>query len=867
MRRRSSRLTAVIFAALVVVAVSLSGQAPSRASSVPPSTTSPYTITPGVPWADTSGNVIQGHNGSIIQGQGPDASTYYWIGDDIRGGSRLNAACYSSTDLVHWTFQGDVLPGNGVKDLSVDPNWKSPPVPSPDVPAVYLLGPVKVIYVPAHGTTAAKYVLWAGVSIKRFTDGNKNPDPRPAPYFLLDDAYNDGGNPCDPYTWVKQTPFYAPGGAPSGDIGIFKDSNGTGYLISEDQAGKGPGNCVVLTDPTCFQQPGSGCCIRIYQMQGPDDETLVQTPVTDALPDCEAPAMFEDTSTSPPTYYLIASRKTGWPPNVNIYASTTSLSNWTSSTWNTLAASGGQGAANAAGPCPNLTANDKTNTCDSQSFGVLQVNGTSTGTKYVYLGDRWDSTDLGDSGYVWLHLNVDTKTSALSIDCTTVNWSINTSTADMQTLDPAEFGPYLTFTNPINNTVMEIASYNQKAGTAVDQAASNGRTDQQWQLVSEPTVVGSGNSATPVYEIENLNSGMVLQAMQNGPGPIDQEPMQTSPGPLNSQEWDFVSLKDPPTTGTQYLTLQNLAAPGDVISLPQNPADGDPLALAPAASPSSPDPHQEWALSEAPGLWGYTYEGNVDNEVGTPWFGSLAGTGISDVAGMAVTKDGGGYWLVESTTGSNPTGEVTSFGDAAPKIPNITLNTACPAIEGVVTDPAAGFWAFDACGDVYAEAGATAQPEQACPAPATVAGMAAALPSQANPHGGYWQVCSDGTVLSFGDASTSNLTQVPTSSSCPIQGAVSDPAGGFWAYDACGNVTAEAGATYYGEKTGDSVISMAAAPDGQGYWLIGAATGSLLQVRYYPVYHFGDATEIAGDEIPQNSFGVALRGVASDPNM
>ena len=75
----------------------------------------------------------------------------------------------------------------------------------------------------------------------------------------------------------------------------------------------------------------------------------------------------------------------------------------------------------------------------------------------------------------------------------------------------------------------------------------------------------------------------------------------------------------------------------------------------------------------------------------------------------------------------------------------------------------------------------------------------------------------------------------PVGPSPTFTGITGDPAGGYWAYTACGNVIQEAGATWYGSEAGSisNEVGVAATPDGGGYWLI-TATGT--------VYAYGDAT-------------------------
>jgi hypothetical protein len=191
--------------------------------------------------------------------------------------------------------------------------------------------------------------------------------------------------------------------------------------------------------------------------------------------------------------------------------------------------------------------------------------------------------------------------------------------------------------------------------------------------------------------------------------------------------------------------------------------------------------------------------------------------------GLAVTADGGGYWLVASD------GTVYPFGDATT---GTSISSTCPtsSIIGAVGDPAGGYLAYTACGNVYPEAGAPWYDSAfgKIPNHAVAAGLAV------TPDGhGYWLVASDGTVYPFGDATTgANI-----STTCSIIGAVGDPAGGYWAYTACGNIYNEAGAPWFGSEAGDlpknNGVGLAVTADGGGYWQY-TSDGT--------VYAFGDAT-------------------------
>src|SRR3954464_6026794 len=65
-------------------------------------------IEPGEVWPDASRNHIQAHGGGIIKIN----KTYYWYGEERRQGldtAFRYVSCYSSKDLMNWTFLGDAL--------------------------------------------------------------------------------------------------------------------------------------------------------------------------------------------------------------------------------------------------------------------------------------------------------------------------------------------------------------------------------------------------------------------------------------------------------------------------------------------------------------------------------------------------------------------------------------------------------------------------------------------------------------------------------------------------------------------------------------------------------------------------------------
>lgn len=819
MRHRKGRFTAVILLALATITLSFTANAPSRASTPAPATTPPQEFTPGVPWADTGGNLIQGHNGSVIK----VGSTYYWIGQDLASRPRTDAACYTSTDLVHWTRALNPVdptkPILSVAGLGAPAGWSG-------TAPQYLIGPAKVIE-----ASPTEFVMWVGVKVAA--------EPRPYNYFLVDVATSS--IPCGQYTWNRTSPWL-PFGHPSGDIGLYRDDNGTAYLLSEDQGipcsygttdcyealpGPAPHTACKSTDTGCLLGQG----LRIYQLQS--GYLSIQGTVFEFDQDYEAPTMFKIGS----TYYVLASEKTGWKPNDNQYSYTTTSPSGGWSGWSDLAPSGSF-------------------TCDSQNFYVLPVQGTNknSDTTFIYLGDLWDSThttddltdtrgdSLGDSGYIWLPLKI--SGSSISIDCGVQSWAINTATGDPDLLA----SPYFTLTNVNSGKAMEVPSYSKTAGTAVDQASGNGRTDQQWQVINVyDTDASTKNGNQPRYEIMNVHSGMALEvrsASTTAGATLDQAPYTGA----TSQFWQFVSVNNGPG-----LTLRNVNS-GMVAEVPNSStADGTTLDQAPSTvntNQPADAANQQWALTQVPGYWAYSSLGNVYNQANTAWFGSLAKSTVDEVVALVPTSDGSGYWLVQAN------GDVSAFGDATP-VGNITISSACNLggqfgpIEGAVADPnpqQGGVWAYTWCGDVYAEAGANPNLGSLTSKNLENNGLEIVAFAAASGGNGYWMIDNTGTVYNFGTGATQVTGQI-CAGQCVVDGAAGDPQGGFWAWDDFGNVYPEAGAPSFGDKANTPMCAFAPTPDGLGYWLIDCSDN---------VYHFGDATE--GASVPGS-----VAGAVADP--
>lgn len=399
-----------------------------------PASAATATVTPATMWTDTAGRRLQAHGAGIFT----VGSTYYMVGEDKSAGSTFTAvACYSSDDLVHWTRQSDALSRQASGDLAAGRIVERP----------------KVLY----NSSTGRYVMWLHIDNTSYLDRRA--------------GVATSTTPCGPYTYLGST---SPLGHQSRDLGLFKDDDGTAYLMHDDPAGS----------------------LRIDRLSA--DYTTAQTAVA-SFPEIEAPAIAKVGG----RYFLLGSHLTGWGTNDNVYATATSIG----------------------GPWSGFTnvAPAGTRTYDSQTSFLLPVTG-SAGTSYVYIGDRWNSGDLNSSLPVWLPitLNGSTGTAALSWYG---SWGIDTATGTVALptyrLTGSQSGRCLDISAASQangaitqlwdcngganqlfapNTAAELRVYGNKclqarnqgtsAGTAVEIWDCTGAANQKWMLSSDGAIVG-----------------------------------------------------------------------------------------------------------------------------------------------------------------------------------------------------------------------------------------------------------------------------------------------------------------------------------------------------------------------------------------
>jgi beta-xylosidase len=236
-----------------------------------PPVVQPTSIKPGEIWPDDRGKHVQAHGGGIIK----LGDTYYWFGEDR---SRENergmryVACYSSTNLVNWTFRNQVIKTADPENLGR--GWVL------ERPKVYYNAKTRKFVMYMHidggmpGQRGNYHLARVGVATCHTVDGD--------------------------YKYIRS---FRPLGKESRDIGQFVDDDGSAYLIFE-----------------CRPERG------FYIAKLSEDYMDVEKPVCFIKSPLEGGAVVNYKG----LYYAIGSALTGWNPNPNKYATAKSLEGpWT----------------------------------------------------------------------------------------------------------------------------------------------------------------------------------------------------------------------------------------------------------------------------------------------------------------------------------------------------------------------------------------------------------------------------------------------------------------------------------------------------------------------------------------------------------
>ncbi len=230
-----------------------------------------------------------------------------------------------------------------------------------------------------YNATTSKYVMW-GHNVISYPNSRA---------FV---AYGD--NPTGPFTISSTT--YNPNGEGLNDMNLFKDADGKAYLLYSN-----------------------GINTKFFISLLTDD--YLDTTATFLNPanhnGREAPAMFIKNG----IHYLVTSGLSGWAPNMNTYATSTT---GVLGTWSTRV-----------NPFVPSVEEDYTIAFRSQTTHILEIPGRAG--SYIYMGDRFSYADVNNgslygSRHVWLPITMGTGT------IMTIPWK---SSWDLDTEFPTTDGP------------------------------------------------------------------------------------------------------------------------------------------------------------------------------------------------------------------------------------------------------------------------------------------------------------------------------------------------------------------------------------------------------------------------------------------
>ncbi|MFE2680967.1 RICIN domain-containing protein [Streptomyces mirabilis] len=251
--------------------------------------------------------------------------------------------------------------------------------------------------------------------------------------------------------YAYQGSFQPLGQYMSRDITTFVDTDGTGYMVSAAR---------------------ENYDLQIYRLTADYTgiDSLVANPWVGGHR--EAPALFKRGG----VYFMLTSAATGWNANQQQYATATSL----------------------AGPWTAMTNVGDSTTYNSQTAYVLPVQGTS-GTSYLYMGDRWGNSfggTVNDSRYVWLPLTFPTSTSM------SMSWYPEVSVDTTAGTITGTSATYNTLVGRSSAKCADVPSQSLWQGVAISQYTCNSGTNQKWWFKD----LGTG-----YYELMGRGSSLCLQ--------------------------------------------------------------------------------------------------------------------------------------------------------------------------------------------------------------------------------------------------------------------------------------------------------------------------------------------------------------------
>lgn len=363
----------------------------------------------GTVWNDTQNVKIQAHGGQVQK----IGNKWWWVGEN-RNGNR-NICIYSSDDLYNWKNEGYAMRTVDTRtQLDTDPYFTA------------LYGSL---------TTAQKDAVYNGIQSNKVIERPKIIFNKKTNKYLLwfhaDDS-NYGAAAAGvaisntitgPYTFIKRsrlhqlpnneygTEWYEATGNRgfARDMNLFVDDDDKAYIIYSSEENR-----------TMFISRLNADYTDLDVSQTPIGLAKNGVDFIRLFPGAqrEAPAMFKYNK----KYYMITSGATGWTANpAQYWVADKIFGEWK----------------NLGNPCisePNIPYPANL-TFGTQSTYIIPLD-PSNG-KFIYMGDRWNSSNLSDSRYVWLPMYI-TPSGNIELRSTT-NWDLDL----FNTINDVRFSPTL----------------------------------------------------------------------------------------------------------------------------------------------------------------------------------------------------------------------------------------------------------------------------------------------------------------------------------------------------------------------------------------------------------------------------------------
>ncbi|MCL1609969.1 glycoside hydrolase family 43 protein [Marseilla massiliensis] len=337
------------------------------------------TIKPGRIWKDNRGIHINAHGGCVISHGGK----YYWYGEhksDDTSSAMVGVTCYSSENLVDWTYEGVALP---VSDEA-----------GHDIERGCILERPKVVY----NEATRRFVMWFHLELKGrgYADaryGVAMSDSPVGPFrFIRSGRVNPGLWPmdmsqadrdvADALDLGKYTEWWTP---------AWRDAIVKGLFVKRDMKAHDRLPAGQMARDMTIYVDSDGRAYHIYSSE--DNLTIQVAELTDDYTDHtgkyvrvapggmnEAPAIFKKDG----KYWMITSGCTGWDPNeARMFSADNIWGPWLQHP----------------NPCVGPKAEK---TFGGQGTYVLHV-----GNSYIFMADVWRPEYPSDARYIWLPIEFD----------------------------------------------------------------------------------------------------------------------------------------------------------------------------------------------------------------------------------------------------------------------------------------------------------------------------------------------------------------------------------------------------------------------------------------------------------------------------